>query len=81
MKQIIASVFTSMKQIIAFYKMKQIIASVLLDILLSYAIGNNIFCIFKKFVFKFNKNRTTLTCSYQRNGQRDNEIIVIYPCI
>jgi len=25
---------------------------------LSYAIGDNIFCIFKKFVFKFSKNRT-----------------------
>jgi len=29
--------------------MKQIIASVFLGILLSYAIGNNIFCIFKNF--------------------------------
>jgi len=54
--------------------MKQIIASVFLDILLSYAIGNNICCIFKKFVFKFNKNRTTLTYSCQRNGPRNNEI-------
>jgi len=44
-----------------------------LDILLSCSIGNNIFCIFKKFVFKFNKNRTTLTNSCKRNGQRNNE--------
>jgi len=35
--------------------MKQIIASVFLGILLSYAIGNNIFLIFKNCVFKFNK--------------------------
>jgi len=57
--------------------MKQIIASVFLGILLSYAIGNKIFCIFKNFVFKFNKNRTTLTYSCQRNGQRNNEIIIL----
>jgi len=35
--------------------MNQIIASVFLDILLSYAIGNDIFCIFKNFEINFIK--------------------------
>jgi len=56
--------------------MKQIIASVFFDIL-SYTIGNNILCIFKNIELK--KDRTTLTDICQRNGQRNNEIIVIIP--
>jgi len=58
--------------------MKQSIASVFFEIL-SYTIGNTIFCIFKNFEFNLIKSLTyllTLTYSCQRNGPRNNEIII-----